>query len=194
MRIDEYGFAKSGTANFANADTSATARKYHDRGWAVTPVGFRTKEPILKGWPKTRLTIDDLDSHFKAGATNIGVVLGELSNGLVDVDIDDPEAIPFAGHFLPDTDCVAARQVREATAFIKSPHPADTWDSMLPVSPSWNCEGMVISQCSPAPSIHPGNPSNLTTAVTVIQAYRIGLNSTVLRLRPLPPPFSVKVG
>jgi hypothetical protein len=38
---------------------------------------------------------DALDSHFESGAVNIGIVLGDLSHGLVDVDLDDPQAIYF---------------------------------------------------------------------------------------------------
>jgi putative DNA primase/helicase len=109
MRIDDYGFAPSDTADEFFGDTSSIARTYHDKGWAVTPVTYRAKEPILKGWPNTRLSIDDLDSHFAYGPINIGVVLGDASNGLVDVDLGDPAAIHFADHFLPKTNCVFGR-------------------------------------------------------------------------------------
>jgi putative DNA primase/helicase len=109
MRFDDYGFAGSDTANVADADTNAIARKYHDRGWAVTPVCHRGKRPLLNDWPNTRLTPEAINRHFGSVPINIGVVLGDQSNGLVDVDLDDPVAIHFADQFLPNTDCVFGR-------------------------------------------------------------------------------------
>ncbi len=105
MRIDEYGLGESDTSNVADADTNAIAKKYLDKGWAVTPVAYRTKRPLLNDWTNARLTLDAIDQHFGSARVNIGVVLGDPSGGLVDVDIDDPDALPFADHFLPDTDC-----------------------------------------------------------------------------------------
>jgi hypothetical protein len=86
--------------------TTKIARDYLERGWALTPVQFRGKQPVLTGWQSTKITQDGIDQHFGSGQTNIGIVLGDLSHGLVDIDIDDPVALQFAEKILPDTDCV----------------------------------------------------------------------------------------
>jgi hypothetical protein len=108
MRIDDYTFATRDT-KLADSDTIAIARKYHDRGWSITPVAYRTKRPLLNDWTNTTITPDAIGQHFGLGTVNIGVVLGDRSNGLVDVDLDDPQAVYFADHFLPDTSCVFGR-------------------------------------------------------------------------------------
>ena len=81
------------------------ARGYIRRGWATVPVGYREKRPSCgKGWEALRLTEDDVDKHFNRGATNIGVILGPPSNGLVDIDLDCPEALMLARAILPKTE------------------------------------------------------------------------------------------
>lgn len=89
--------------------TLGMARNYASRGWAVTPVKFRAKQPLLRNWQHGEIAEDDLDHYFGSGEVNIGVVLGEASHGLVDVDIDDPVALPFAEKFLPTTGCKFGR-------------------------------------------------------------------------------------
>src|SRR5439155_22638525 len=49
-----------------------------------------------------RLTEAELPEHF-AGGGNIGVLNGEPSEGIVDGDIDTPEAIAAADAFMPRT-------------------------------------------------------------------------------------------
>jgi hypothetical protein len=47
--------------------------------------------------------------YFNGDPTNIGVLTGTPSGGLVDVDIDSPDALKFAPHFLPQTNCIFGR-------------------------------------------------------------------------------------
>ncbi len=63
------------------------ALDYRHRGWSVIPVKYRGKQPIGSAWQKQRLDEDGLREAF-AVPRNIGVLLGEPSNGLVDVDLD----------------------------------------------------------------------------------------------------------
>ena len=63
---------------------------YVQRGWKVIPVPPRKKAPIVKNWPKLSLTKEEIPSYFEANS-NIGVLLGERSGGLVDIDIDATE-------------------------------------------------------------------------------------------------------
>jgi hypothetical protein len=56
-----------------------------------------------------RLTPDDLEQHFRTGQENIGLLLGEPSRGLLDVDLDVPEAIVVADRLLPSTERIHGR-------------------------------------------------------------------------------------
>src|SRR5262245_17503530 len=71
----------------------SAALTYRARGLAVTPV--QGKKPVLMGWPQRRLTEAELPTQFRDDV-NIGVVNGEMSGGLVDVDLDAPEALAGA--------------------------------------------------------------------------------------------------
>lgn len=88
------------------------ARRYAKRGCAITPIEFRAKKPILPGWQRGGVPEESFDEHFGSPPCNIGIVLGDPSNGLVDVDLDDPDAIPFADKLLPSTGCVFGRPSR----------------------------------------------------------------------------------
>ena len=81
---------------------------YVGRGWSPVPVVRGRKIPILKGWPSLRLKEHDLAEHFCRDA-NVGIILGQSSSWLVDVDLDSPEAVNFADRFLPPTGAVFGR-------------------------------------------------------------------------------------
>ncbi len=80
----------------------AVARDYLARGWLVTPVGARQKRPVRDDWPRLKIPAERVSEYF-ADNSNIGVVLGDVSGGLVDIDLDCPEAIALADAFLPAT-------------------------------------------------------------------------------------------
>lgn len=84
------------------------ARTYLRRGWKVIPIPARTKAPILAGWQNLKLTEADLTVYFSS-ASNIGILLGEPSGWLVDVDLDSPETVGLADQFLPTTCSVFGR-------------------------------------------------------------------------------------
>ncbi len=86
------------------------AADYVTRGWAPIPVPWGTKAPTLHGWPELRLTPQTLKDYFNGDRQNIGVLLGQPSGGLVDVDLDCPEAVVAARHLLPDTGGVFGRE------------------------------------------------------------------------------------
>jgi hypothetical protein len=79
------------------------AERYVRRGFAVVPVPHGKKGPTLEGWEEMRLTSDELPEHFNGKPQNIGLVLGEASGGLVDVDLDAEEATKITGRFFPPT-------------------------------------------------------------------------------------------
>ena len=85
------------------------AINYMARGWSPIPVPWRSKDPGIKDWPKLRVTGENVGQYFNGARQNIGILLGELSCGLVDIDLDCPEAVVAARHLLPDTGCVFGR-------------------------------------------------------------------------------------
>lgn len=91
-------------------DALDAARSYLARGWAPVPVLHREKGPRLAGWQRLRLTEADLTRYFNGHSQNIGILLGAASNGLVDVDLDCPEAMALADRFLPPTAAAFGRQ------------------------------------------------------------------------------------
>jgi len=81
---------------------------YLARGWKVVPIPKGTKAPLLPRWQELRLTADELPQHFNNGQ-NVGVLLGEPSKGLTDLDLDCPEALRVAPAFLPHSDAIFGR-------------------------------------------------------------------------------------
>ena len=86
------------------------AINYIRRGFSPLPVKFRGKNPVNREWQKLRIAEADVGQWFPDGPMNIGVLLGEASDGLVDVDIDQNEATTFAIAFLPPTGMVFGRE------------------------------------------------------------------------------------
>lgn len=86
----------------AALDRINTARSYLAAGFAPVPIPERSKAPLLTGWQNFRANDDDLVRHFR-GSGNIGVILGEASQGLVDIDLDCAETVALADTFLPAT-------------------------------------------------------------------------------------------
>jgi putative DNA primase/helicase len=78
------------------------ATLYARRGFAVIPIPYKSKRAVLDGWQHLRLMEGDLAGHF-AGNVNIGILTGEPSGWLVDVDCDSQEAVMVAPDFLPRT-------------------------------------------------------------------------------------------
>src|SRR5580692_4872870 len=75
---------------------------YIDHGFAPIPVRYKAKHPAIEGWTKLKIEKSDIETYFEEPC-NIGILTGKPSNGLVDVDIDDSDALRFAPYFLPDT-------------------------------------------------------------------------------------------
>jgi len=84
------------------------AQYYLSRGWMPVYVPPGVKGPNRHGWEKLRFTEADLPGQFNRPG-NIGIILGEASNGLVDVDLDCPEALEVADQYLPATPSVTGR-------------------------------------------------------------------------------------
>jgi len=89
--------------------TRLAADRYVRRGWSVIPVPHRSKNPGFDGWQLLRLTAKTIHDHFNGQPQNIGVLLGEPSGWLVDVDLDHPRAVELAAQFLPPTPAIFGR-------------------------------------------------------------------------------------
>jgi putative DNA primase/helicase len=81
---------------------------YQNRGWCPIPIPARAKAPTMPGWQKLRPVQEDLGRLFR-GQTNIGIVLGAPSGGLVDIDLDCPETVAMADDLLPVTPATFGR-------------------------------------------------------------------------------------
>jgi DNA polymerase I-like protein with 3'-5' exonuclease and polymerase domains len=99
------------TANGRPPTTPQQAAPYYlDRGFRPLPIPFKKKGAVLDGWEALRPTADDLPGLFPEGQRlNIGLLLGEPSNGLVDADLDSAEAVRAAPHLLPATSMIHGR-------------------------------------------------------------------------------------
>ena len=62
------------------------ATHYIDRGWSVIPVPLGQKAPTMAGWPNLRISLEEVPTYF-SGRLNVGLLLGEPSRGLVDIDL-----------------------------------------------------------------------------------------------------------
>jgi hypothetical protein len=85
------------------AQPATIAADYVARGWAPIPIPHKQKRPTVEGWQRLRVTGETVARYFNGDAQNIGVLLGEASGGLTDVDLDCPQAILAAPFFLPPT-------------------------------------------------------------------------------------------
>ena len=125
------------------------------RGWCPVPVPHGSKGPVVPGWQKLRIDADDAGRHFTSDA-NIGVLLGEPSGWLVDVDLDCPEAREAAERFLPPTACVTGRESSKASHRWYVADGARTRQFRDPVDRSMIVElRSTGAQTIVGPSIHP---------------------------------------
>jgi hypothetical protein len=80
----------------------AVARNALDRGFQPVPIKKGTKRPAVTDWPHRRYDEKSIQEGF-GDSSSIGLVLGSVSNGLVDIDIDHPLVWRLAKIFLPPT-------------------------------------------------------------------------------------------
>ncbi|HHY08472.1 MAG TPA: bifunctional DNA primase/polymerase, partial [Corynebacteriales bacterium] len=85
------------------------ARQMLKRGWHCTPLKPRDKKPIEDNWNKHLIGEDEIDSVFTPDH-NIGLLLGEPSDWIVDIDCDTPEAVITTSYLMPDTELSFGRE------------------------------------------------------------------------------------
>ncbi len=99
-------------------DPRTDAKQYIDRKWTPIPVTFRSKRPTINDWQKLRIAPEEVGELFGTSPLNIGVVLGDASSGLVDIDIDTDAALALAPHLLPPTRCIFGRKSRPSSHWL----------------------------------------------------------------------------
>jgi hypothetical protein len=112
--------------NEAIVSSLEAAREYLRRGCRPVPVPRGEKRPRLKNWTNLSLSEGDLPEHFN-GDVNIGLLLGEPSGGLVDVDLDCRQAVLAASIILmPRTGMIHGRDGAPCSHwyYISQPAPA----------------------------------------------------------------------
>jgi hypothetical protein len=94
------------------------AVEYIKMGWRPVPIPYREKGPTITGWTELRIVEENAQHYFNGAPQNIGIILGETSKGLVDVDIDCPEALLLAPHLLPATSGRFGRASKRASHWL----------------------------------------------------------------------------
>ncbi len=137
------------------------ARRYLQRGWQIIPIPAGRKQPVIKEWQNLRLTEDDLPAYFSDGPINFGVLLGDPSGGLVDIDLDAPEAVRLASFFLPPTGCIFGRASKPRSHWLYRTNPSLTTKKFQFSTPGSKRPTMLVEVRSTScqtvipPSIHP---------------------------------------
>ena len=145
------------------ASSLEAARNYLRRGFAVVPIPHGKKAPRENDWPNLRLSEADLPARFSNGE-NIGLILGGPSGGLVDIDLDSPEAVSLASIFLPPTNLVHGRASKRTSHFwfraVPAPRTerfADIDGSVLAEIRSDGCQTIVPPRYIPPTNISNGS-------------------------------------
>ena len=106
-----------------NAAVVEAALDAYRRGLTPLPIPRHSKSPTMAGWTKIRWpdpTIDTgegedavraaFEEYTAGGSTNLGVLLGEASGDLIDVDLDHPAAQRLKSYLLPHTAAIHGRE------------------------------------------------------------------------------------
>src|SRR3954453_23468297 len=95
---------------------SEGARSWIERGFHPIPVPHATKKPVLQGWQKLRISLDEIGTYFNGQPQNIGILLGEF--GAADMDLDWPEAVAVAREFAPETALIFGRRSKPSSHYL----------------------------------------------------------------------------
>src|SRR3954451_12498437 len=106
------------TETQSTTSSAEAARRYIEAGFSVTPT--KGKIPILDDYYNVVIGLEDIPKHFNNGP-GIGIKTGKPSKGVVDVDLDVPDALRIAGRFLPPTRTSGRETVPDSHWWFLSP-------------------------------------------------------------------------
>jgi hypothetical protein len=136
------------------------ALDYIERGWSPVPIPHREKGPVIKGWQKLRITAETAPEYFNGKPQNIGVITGDASGDLVDIDLDCPEALQLAHYFLPPTAVFGRKSTPRSHWLYKCQNPGERLPFQL------KSMGMVVEyRANDVQSVFPGSTHKETGEV-----------------------------
>lgn len=94
------------------------AQNYIARGWAPIPVPFRQKKAVIAEWQKLRIDDSNVEQYFNGRPSNVGILVGEPSGWIIDIDLDHPLAVAMAPDYLPPTASRFGRQSNQNSHWI----------------------------------------------------------------------------
>ena len=133
---------------------------YIERGWSPIPVPFKTKggPDMPPEWPKLRITKATVRAHFNGKRQNVGVLTGEASDNLVDIDLDHPMALILAPFFLPPTDAVFGRKSKPKSHWLYVVHnPGELMKFEDPSPPTGEGAMLVEFRATGTQTVFPGS-------------------------------------
>lgn len=147
----------------SQVSTTVSAVEAFRHGYQCVPIKTRSKRPVISAWPHLRWkdedeVIEQFDKWAERDAKNIGVLLGEPSGGLIDIDLDHPLSLKLRDYFLPPTPMRTGRVGRPM-----SHHWFKVTDDSLPSTRQYKLPSGAVSvelrstgsQTVIPPSIHP---------------------------------------
>lgn len=172
----------------------------HRRGFALIPVPHGQKRPVLRKWQHLRLTADDLRNTF-GGQSNVGVLLGDPSGGLTDIDLDCRESVRLASRFLPPTELRSGRSSSPCSHwFFRTSEPVKTTQFRDPLHDTRDERSMLVelrstgAQTLVPPSVHPsgeaivwereGEPAEIVGEVLVRAVSQVAATALLARYWP----------
>jgi hypothetical protein len=146
--------------NQARPSTLDFALQYLEQGIRSVPLYPRSKQPIGEGWQDQRLNADQFRAAFNNGQ-NIGILTGEASGGLADIDLDCDEALNLVRDYLPETssafgrgNCITHRLFRVTPADFKTEKFEDPATMGIQKCMLIELRGAGLQTMAP-PSVHP---------------------------------------
>lgn len=82
-----------------NLSKTELVRKYVDLGWEPIMLPAKQKRPNYEWGEPRSWSREDVEDAF-SGSSNVGIALGGRSGGLIDLDLDCPEAVHFSENLL----------------------------------------------------------------------------------------------
>ena len=153
-------------------------------GFAPIPVPAGSKNPNRPCWQQQRVTLEDIPRLWNTGQ-NVGILNGEPSGWLIDVDLDCALAVKLAGRFLDPT-LTSGREI----------NPNSHW--------WYYCEGIETqsfcdidgrkklielrstgSQTLVAPSVHPGDGDRYVWCASGLEIARVDRGKLLRQIRLL---------